>query len=85
MEAWYSRLAEPKNHYMQEMVLAEFKQTSRDNRLFQIANGVEPTTITAETRFLTNRLDQSVRLSNHTARENLTSRILAKFSELYNE
>ena len=70
---------------MQEMALTEFKQPSRGIRLFQTANGVEPTTITAETRLLTNRLDQCVRPSNHTARENLTSRMFAKFSEPYNE
>ena len=70
---------------MQEMALTEFKQPSRGIRLFQTANGTEPTTITAETRLLTNRLDQCVRHSNHTARDNLTSRMFAKFSEPYNE
>ena len=40
---------------MKEMALTEFKQPSRGIRLFQTANGVEPTTITAETRLLTNR------------------------------
>ena len=70
---------------MQEMALTEFKQPSRGIRLFQTANGIEPTTITADTRLLTNRLDQCVRQSNHTASENLTSRMFAKFSEPYNE
>ena len=37
------------------MALTEFKQPSRGIRLFQTANGVEPTTITAETRLITNR------------------------------
>ena len=67
------------------MALTEIKQPSRGIRLFQTANGIQPTTITAETRLLTNRLDQCVRPSNHTARENLTSRMFAKFSEPYNE
>ena len=67
------------------MALTEFKRPSRGIRLFNTANSVEPTTITAETQLLTNRLDQCVRPSNHTACENLTSRMFAKFSEPYNE